>query len=89
MDCLKCSFLNFLGSDLNTFLIKLSNRWKLKLLIKVLENCTPLTVLPRASSGGDHRPIPITFGMTKTKAPETPLFDGRPTYKIIYIRAYF
>ena len=81
VDCLKCSFLNFLGSDLQPFLIRLSNRWKLKLLIRDFENWTPRTVFPRESNGGDQRPIPITFGTTKTKAPDTPLLDGRPTWK--------
>ena len=39
------------------------------------------TVFPRASNGGDHIPMPMTFGTTKTKAPETPLLAGRPTLK--------
>ena len=40
-----------------------------------------LTEFPRGSSGGDQIPIPITLGTTNTRAPETPLFAGRPTLK--------
>ncbi len=44
-----------------------------------MANWTPLQVLPRLSRGGDHNPMPITFGTTSTRAPDTPLFAGRPT----------
>jgi len=35
--------------------------------------------LPSESSGGDHRQIPITFGMTRRTAPDTPDLAGNPT----------
>ena len=35
--------------------------------------------IPMSSRGGDHNPIPIKFGMTRTSPPLTPDFAGRPT----------
>lgn len=45
------------------------------------QNCTPLQLLPNASSGGDHVHIPMTLGITTSKPPHTPDFAGKPTYK--------
>ena len=51
------------------------------LMTITLENCTPLTEFPRESRGGDQIPIPMTLGITRTRAPETPDLAGRPTLK--------
>ena len=60
---------------------------RLVAIIYIIRQCiihaqqkTP-TEFPRASNAGDQIPIPITFGTTKTNAPDTPLFAGRPTLK--------
>ena len=50
----------------------------------------PRTELPFSSRGGDQRPIPITLGMTKIRAPLTPDFAGKPTYiEIILDEVYY
>ena len=45
-----------------------------------LQNSMPRTELPEMSSGGDHRAMPITFGMTRSNPPHTPDLAGKPTY---------
>ena len=44
-----------------------------------LQNCIPLTLLPRRSSGGDHTMMPQTLGTTIRMAPLTPDLAGKPT----------
>ena len=55
--------------------------WKLNLSPNILENSTPLTLLPNSSKFGDQTHMPITFGITIIIAPETPDFAGKPILK--------
>lgn len=48
--------------------------------LQTSQNCTPLQLFPNESKGGDQRQIPMTFGITTSKAPLTPDFAGKPTY---------
>ena len=41
----------------------------------------PLTVFPLSSNGGDQSPIPMTLGITRRRAPDTPDLAGKPTLK--------
>lgn len=45
-----------------------------------LQNSMPRTELPDWSSGGDHKAIPITLGITSNRPPQTPDLAGRPTF---------
>lgn len=69
-----------LGSSLlDRFLRKLSKLWKLYRFTNSSQNFIPRTELPHLSSGGDHKHIPITFGITTKISPETELLAGNPT----------
>ena len=46
-----------------------------------LQNCTPRTLFPVESSGGDQTIIPHTLGTTIKMAPDTPDLAGKPTWK--------
>ena len=46
-----------------------------------LQNWSPLTELPKLSSGGDQRLMPITLGMTTISEPLPPALAGSPTMK--------
>lgn len=54
--------------------------WKLNSVTSSSQNCTPRQEFPRRSKGGDHVQIPITFGITTRRLPDTPDFAGIPTY---------
>lgn len=65
--------------NLGKFVYRLIHLWKLNSRTSSSQNCTPRQELPSGSKGGDHVQIPITFGITTSRLPDTPDFAGMPT----------
>lgn len=65
--------------DITRKIVQLATWLQTIIYVLTLQNSMPLTEFPDWSKGGDQIAMPITFGITTRRHPQTPDFAGSPT----------